>query len=71
MSEYSQADTMGTTGWTQGDFGLAKADTNFYGFSALFLSIAHRICIFLCPRHGQQFIYQQLAAQPYTGCQKW
>jgi len=35
MNEYSQADTMGTTGWTGGDFGaVGKGDTVFYGFTA-------------------------------------
>jgi hypothetical protein len=34
-AEYSQADTMGTTGWTQGDFGApGKGDSTWYGFSA-------------------------------------
>jgi hypothetical protein len=35
IGEYSQADTMGTTGWTQGDFGApGKGDSTWYGFSA-------------------------------------
>ncbi len=36
IGEYSQADTMGTTGWIQGDFGApGKGDTTWYGFSAV------------------------------------
>src|ERR1700712_1783238 len=34
MAEYSQVDTMGTTGWYPGTYGATKTDTNFYGFYA-------------------------------------
>jgi hypothetical protein len=34
MLEYSQVDTMGTTAWTPGPYGVTKTDTNFYGFTA-------------------------------------
>ena len=34
MTEYSQADTMGTTAWSPGTYGGTKTDTNFYGFNA-------------------------------------
>jgi hypothetical protein len=35
IGEYSQADTVGTTAWMQGDFGsVLKGDTTFYGFTA-------------------------------------
>jgi hypothetical protein len=35
IGEYSQADTIGTTAWVQGDFGsVFKGDTTWYGFSA-------------------------------------
>jgi hypothetical protein len=35
IGEYSQADTLGTTGWIQGDFGgTMKGDTTWYGFAA-------------------------------------
>jgi hypothetical protein len=32
MAEYSQADTMGTTGWGPGSYGGTKYDITFYGF---------------------------------------
>ena len=36
IGEYSQADTMGTTGWIPGYFGgPGKGDTTLYGFSAI------------------------------------
>ncbi|HEY2350670.1 MAG TPA: choice-of-anchor J domain-containing protein [Puia sp.] len=34
MSEYSEADTIGTTAWSPGSYGVTKYDTNFYGFYA-------------------------------------
>jgi hypothetical protein len=35
IGEYSQADTLGLTDWTQGSFGtIGKGDTTWYGFAA-------------------------------------